>query len=90
MKIQTKVFLTKVFGSPLGSWTSAPSGYGCPHRSAYFSSVSRALTEVLARDIRANGPRMSAGYPSRKLPLWADFPFLKDIQILLAGEELGT
>ena len=29
------------------------------------------------RDIRANDPRMSAGYPSQKLPLWADFSFLK-------------
>ena len=31
--------------------------------------VSRALTEVLGRDIRANDPRMSAGYPAQKLPL---------------------
>ena len=35
------------------------------------------MTEVLGRDIRANDPRMSAGYPARKLPLWADFSFLK-------------
>ena len=28
------------------------------------------------RDIRANDPRMSTGYPSQKLPLWADFSFL--------------
>ena len=35
------------------------------------------MTEVLGRDIRANDPRMCAGYPARKLPLWADFSFLK-------------
>ena len=34
-----------------------------------------ALWEVLSRDIRANDPRMSAGYPARKLPLWAAFSF---------------
>ena len=74
-KIQPKVFLTEVFGSPLGSWTSAPSGHGRPRRSACFSRILTALTEVLGRDIRANGPRMSAGCPSQKLPLWADFSF---------------
>ena len=31
-----------------------------------------AVTEILGRDIRANDPRMSAGCPSPKLPLWAD------------------
>ena len=41
-------------------------GYGCPHRNAGSPRVSRALTEVLVRDIRANAPRMSAGYPARK------------------------
>ena len=35
------------------------------------------------RDIRANDPRMSAGYLSPKLPLWADFSFLK-IRCVLA------
>ena len=69
-------FWTEVFGSPLGSWTSAPSGHGCPGPSACFSSIWGALTEVLGRDISANDPRMSAGYPSQKLPLWADFSFL--------------
>ena len=41
-----------------------------------FSRILRALTEVLGRDIRANDPLMSAGYPAKKLPLWADFLFL--------------
>ena len=41
-----------------------------------FSRILRALTEVLGLGIRANDPRMSAGYPSPKLPLWADFSFL--------------
>ena len=74
-KIQHKVFLTEAFGNPLGSWTSAPSGHGCSRLNACSSSVSRALTEVLTRDIRANEPRMSAGHPARKLPLslWAAF-----------------
>ena len=42
-----------------------------------FSRISRALTEVLGRDIRTNDPRTSAGYPARKLPLRADCSFLK-------------
>ena len=70
----TKV--TEVFGSPLGSWTSAPSGHGCPRPKACFSTILSALTEVLGRDIRANDFRMPPGYPSQKLPLWADFSFL--------------
>ena len=77
-KKQPKVFLTEVFGNPLGSWTSAPSGHGCPRQNACFSRILTALTEVLGRDIRANDPRMSAGCPSQKLPLWADFSFLKN------------
>ena len=35
-KIQPKVFLTEVFGNLLGSWTSAPSGHGCPRRNTCF------------------------------------------------------
>ena len=78
MKIQPKVFLTEVFGNPLlMSWTSAPSGHGCPRQNACFSRILTTLTEVLGRDIRANDPPMSAGCPSQKLPLWADFSFLK-------------
>ena len=42
----------------------------------FFSRILSTLTEVLGRDIRANDPRMSAGYPSPKLTLWADFSFL--------------
>ena len=42
-----------------GSWISAP-------KCLFFQNLS-ALTEVLGRDIRANDPRMSAGYPARKL-----------------------
>ena len=30
------------FFTPLGSWTSAPSGHGRPHRNACFSRISRA------------------------------------------------
>ena len=75
-KIQPKVFLTEVFGNHLGSGTSAPSGHGCPRRNACFSTILTSLTEVLGRDIRASDPRMSAGCPSQKLPLWADFSFL--------------
>ena len=41
-----------------------------------FSRILSALTEVLGRDIRANDPRMSTGYPSQKLTLWADILFL--------------
>ena len=52
-----------------GSWMSAP-------KSLFFSRTWSALTEVLGRDIHANDPRMSAGYPSQKLPLWADLLFL--------------
>ena len=49
-----------------------PSGHGCPRRNVCFSRILTALTEVLARDIRANDP----GCPSQKLPLWAAFSFL--------------
>ena len=77
-RFQPKVFLTEVFGN-LGSWTSAPLGHGCPRPTACFSSILRALTEVLGRDIRANDPRMSAGHPSPKLLLWADFSVLPDL-----------
>ena len=42
-----------------------------------FSRVWRALTEVLSRDICANDPGMSAGFPARTLPLWAVFSFLR-------------
>ena len=75
-KIQPKVFLTEVLGNPLGSWTSAHSGDGCPRRNACFSRILTALTEVLGWDIRANDPQMSAGCPSQNLTLWADFSFL--------------
>ena len=57
----------------------APSGHGCPCLHACFSRILSTLTEVLGRGIRANEPRMSAGYPSQKLPLWADF-FVLDIE----------
>ena len=52
-----------------GSWMSA--------LKCLFSRILTPLTEVLGRDIRANDPRMSAGCPPPKLPLWADFSFLK-------------
>ena len=42
----------------------AKMGHGCPRPNACFSRVLSALTEVLGRDVRANDPRMSAGYPS--------------------------
>ena len=61
---------SKVFGNPLGSWTSAPSGHGYPRPNACFSRILSTLTEVLGRDIRANEPRMSAGCPSQKLTLF--------------------
>ena len=54
-KIQPRVGLT-------GSWTSAPSGYGCPRPNPCFPTILSALTEVLGQ----------------KLPLWADFSFLKE------------
>ena len=52
-----------------GSWMSVP-------KCLFFSRILSALTKVLGRDIRANDPRMSAGDPSQKLPLWAAFSFL--------------
>ena len=78
-KIQPKVFLTEVFED--GPW-----GRGRPHLRVmdvraqmfvFFSRILRGPTEVLGQDIRANDPRMSVGYPARKLPLWADFLFLR-------------
>ena len=63
-----------------GSWMSAPK--------CLFSRILTALTEVLGRDIRANDPRMSAGCPSRKLPLWADFSFFPKSTVVQTGEVL--
>ena len=40
------------FWSPLGTWTSAPSGHGCPHRHACFSGISRAWPKLLPPDVR--------------------------------------
>ena len=52
-KIQPEVRLAEVFGNPLGSWMSVPSGHGCPRQNACsFSRILRALTEVLSRDVR--------------------------------------
>ena len=48
----------------------------CDQMLAFFQDFG-CLTEVLGRDIRANDPGMSTGYQSPKLPLWADFSFLK-------------
>ena len=59
-----------------GSWTSAPSGHGCPRPDACFFQDFEGPDRSLGRDIRADGPWMSVGYPSPKLPLWADFSFL--------------
>ena len=53
------------------SWISAP----------FFQDFERP-DRSLGRDIRANDPRMSAGYPSQKLPLWADFSFLTHVMNL--------
>ena len=50
------------------SWISAP-------KCLFFQDFERP-DRSLGRDIRANDPRTSAGYPARKLPLWADFSFL--------------
>ena len=48
-----------------GTWMSAPT--------CLFIQDWTTLTEVFGRDIRANDPRMSAGCPSPKLLLWANF-----------------
>ena len=48
-----------------------------------FSRILTALTEVLGRDIRADRPRTSAGYPSQNLPLWDDFSFLTSCLVAL-------
>ena len=71
-----------------GSWMSAPKclffqDFEHPDRS--FGPGLSTLTEVLGRDIRANDPRMSAGYPSQKLTLWADFSFLNMEKCVLSA-----
>ena len=45
-------FSDRSFLNPLGSWTSAPSGHGCPHRNACFSRISRAWPKFLPPDVR--------------------------------------
>ena len=71
---ERKRFSARSFFAP--SW-----GHGRPHvpvmdvrtQMLVFSKVSRACPKFLARDVRANEPGMSAGYPARKLSLWALF-----------------
>ena len=63
-------FWKSLWVGAFGSWMSAP-------KCLFFFQDLTALTEVLGRDIRANDPRTSAGCPSQKLPLWADFSILK-------------
>ena len=56
-----------------------PWGHGRPRirvPNACFSEVSRACPKFLTRDVHTNDPRTSAGYPARKLSLWAVFAFL--------------
>ena len=46
------MFLTEVKRKTLGSWTSAPSGYGCPHRNASFAMMARAWRKFSPPDFR--------------------------------------
>ena len=77
-KIQPKVLLTEVFGNPLGHGRPRLRVMDVRAEMLVFPSILAALTEVLGWDLRANDPRMSAGCPSEKLPLWADFSFLEE------------
>ena len=63
-----------------GSWMSAP-------KCLFFPGFWLPWPKFLGRDIRTNGPRMSAGYPSQKLPLWADFSFLTSVSAWIYGNE---
>ena len=75
-KIQPEVFLTEVFLNPPGSWTSPPSGHGCPHRNACFPGF-RGLDRSFCPRISAGiSAWTSAGYPAPELTLWAAFSFL--------------
>ena len=90
-KIQPRVVLTEAFENSLGSWTSAPSGHEYLRRNAcFFSRISRALTEVWGRDIRANDPRMSAGHLSPKLPLFRKIPVSAKFVSAILGPEMGA
>ena len=51
-KFSPKFFWPKFFWTPLGSWTSAPSGHGRPHRNACFSRISRAWPKFSPPDVR--------------------------------------
>ena len=56
------------------SWTSAHSGHGCPRPNVFFK-VSRACPKFLTQDVHPNDPRISAGYLSRELSVWAASSF---------------
>ena len=75
-KFSPKFFWPKFLEIPWGRGRPRLRVMDIRARMLVFSRILTALTEVLGRDIRANGPRMSAGCPSQKLPLWADFSFL--------------
>ena len=59
-KFSSKFFWPKFFEPPLGSWTSAPSGHGGPHRNACFSRT-EGLTKVFA-------PGRPPGFPRGRPP----------------------
>ena len=65
----------RIFWHPLGSWTSARSGHGCPHPHPYFSKVSRGCPKFLIRDVRANDPKRLRDTWPKKHSLWAAFFF---------------
>ena len=57
-KIRPKFFCTILLCNPLGLWTSARLGHGCPHPNAYFSKVLRACPKFSARDVsRISAPQ---------------------------------
>ena len=73
MKIQPKVLLTEVFGSPLGSWMSAPSGMDVHAQMLVFPGF------------RAPSPKFRAGISARMAP-GCPKDFLIDVQFHIGTE----
>ena len=88
-KFSPRLFCPKFFGTPLGSWTSAPSGHGRPHRIACFFPGFRGPDRSFCPRTSAGiSAWTSTGYLAPKLTLWAACSFLRkvaDLSVFTSG-----
>ena len=73
-------FSDRSIQKPLGPWTSAPLGHGCPPRNAFFPGFRGPDRNFCPPTSAGISAWTSAGYPAPELTLWAVFSFLKHFQ----------